>query len=40
MAALGTLLMLLIFMFSIIGMSFFATVSLDGAEAMDKHANF
>ena len=40
MASLGLLLMLLIFMFSIIGMAQFSLVDLDGASEMNKHVNF
>ena len=40
MASLGLLLMLLIFMFAIIGMSQFALVGLDGASEMNRHVNF
>jgi len=40
MASLGLLLMLLIFMFAIIGMSQFALVDLDGASEMGYHVNF
>lgn len=40
MASLGLLLMLLIFMFSIIGMSMFALVDIDGAGEMNRHVNF
>ena len=40
MGSLGALLLLLIFMFAIIGTSFFALVDLDGAAEMNKHANF
>lgn len=40
MASLGLLLMLLIFMFSIIGMSQFALINLDGASEMGRHVNF
>lgn len=40
MGSLGVLLMLLIFMFSIIGMSLFALVNLDGASEMGSHVNF
>ena len=40
MASLGLLLMLFIFMFSIIGMSQFATVSVDHDGEMGKHVNF
>jgi len=38
MGSLGLLLLLLVFMFAIIGMQLFAMVKLEGA--MDKHANF
>ena len=40
MASLGLLLMLLIFMFSIIGMAQFALIDLEGAAEMNKHVNF
>ena len=40
MGSLGTLLLLLIFMFAIIGTSAFALVDLDGAAEMNTHANF
>lgn len=40
MASLGLLLMLLIFMFAIIGMAQFALVGLDGAGEMNRHVNF
>lgn len=40
MASLGLLLMLLIFMFAIIGMSQFSLVDLDGAAEMNNHVNF
>ena len=40
MGSLGALLMLLIFMFAIIGMSQFALIDLDGASEMGKHVNF
>lgn len=40
MASLGLLLMLLIFMFSIIGLAQFSLVDLDGASEMGKHVNF
>ena len=40
MASLGMILMLLIFMFAIIGMSQFSLVDLDGAGEMNKHVNF
>ena len=40
MASLGLLLMLLIFMFAIIGMSQFSLVDLEGASEMNKHVNF
>lgn len=40
MGSLGLLLMLLMFMFAIIGMSQFAMVDLDGASEMNYHANF
>lgn len=40
MGSLGLLLMLLIFMFSIIGMSQFALIDLDGADEMGSHVNF
>lgn len=40
MASLGLLLMLLIFMFAIIGMANFALIDLEGASEMNKHVNF
>lgn len=40
MASLGLLLMLLIFMFAIIGMAQFSTVDLNGASEMGSHVNF
>lgn len=40
MASLGLLLMLLIFMFSIIGMAQFALVDINGASEMNQHVNF
>ena len=40
MGSLGLLLMLLIFMFAIIGMSQFSLIDLDGASEMNKHVNF
>jgi len=40
MASLVLLLMLLIFMFAIIGMSQFSLIDLDGASEMNKHVNF
>lgn len=40
MLSLGILLMLLIFMFAIIGMAQFALVDLNGASEMNQHVNF
>ena len=40
MASLGLLLMLLIFMFAIIGMAQFSLIDLDGASEMGPHVNF
>ena len=40
MGSLGLLLMLLIFMFAIIGMAQFSLIDLDGASEMNKHVNF
>jgi len=40
MASLGLLLMLLIFMFSIIGMAQFALVDISSASEMGRHVNF
>lgn len=40
MGSLGLLLMLLIFMFSIIGMAMFSLIDLDGAAEMGPHVNF
>ena len=40
MGILGTLLMLFIFMFTIIGMSQFATIDLADASQMNNHVNF
>jgi len=40
MASLGLLLMLLIFMFSIIGIAQFALTDLNGASEMNQHVNF
>jgi len=40
MGILGTLLMLFIFMFTIIGMSQFATIDLADASEMNNHVNF
>lgn len=40
MGSLGLLLMLLIFMFSIIGMAIFSLINLDGAAEMGPHVNF
>ena len=40
MASLGLLLMLLIFMFAIIGMAQFSLIDLDGASEMNNHVNF
>lgn len=40
MGSVGVLLMLIIFMFSIIGMSSFSLINLDGAAEMGTHVNF
>ena len=40
MGSLGVLLMLLIFMFSIIGTAQFSLINLDGAAEMGNHVNF
>jgi len=40
MASLGALLMLLIFMFSVIGLAQFSLVDLEGASEMGPHVNF
>lgn len=40
MGSLGLLLMLLMFMFAIIGISQFALVDLEGADEMNYHVNF
>ena len=40
MGSLGLIMFILIFMFSIIGMSQFALVDLDGAGEMSRHVHF
>ena len=40
MAALGLLLMLLIFMFAVIALAQFSLIDLEGASEMNKHVNF
>ena len=40
MGSLGLLLMLLLFMFAIIGMSTFALIDLEDADEMNRHVNF